>query len=69
MITVEVSLDADAVLATVRDTGSWRPAASAGFRGRGLALIGALSELSVTRSETGTAVTLRRRLSRSDQPG
>jgi DNA-binding response OmpR family regulator/anti-sigma regulatory factor (Ser/Thr protein kinase) len=64
-ITIEVSLDDEAVLATVRDTGRWRPATEAGFRGRGLALIGALSELSVARSEQGTAVTLRRPLGRS----
>jgi hypothetical protein len=51
------------VVATVRDTGSWRPAGSAGFRGRGLALIGALSELSVARTQEGTAVTLRRPIS------
>jgi CheY-like chemotaxis protein len=60
MITVEASLADDAVLVTVRDTGSWRPAVSGGFRGRGLALIGALTELSVARGDTGTAVTLRR---------
>ncbi|RSM59538.1 histidine kinase [Actinoplanes sp. ATCC 53533] len=65
VITIEVSLDDDAVRATVRDTGSWRPAGAAGFRGRGLALIGALSELSVARTESGTEVTLRRPLSRS----
>jgi signal transduction histidine kinase/DNA-binding response OmpR family regulator len=62
VITVEASVTDDAVLVSVRDTGSWRPASSAGFRGRGLALIGALSELSVTRSESGTTVTLRRAL-------
>ncbi|GAA2544412.1 hypothetical protein GCM10010435_11190 [Winogradskya consettensis] len=65
MITVEVSLVDDAVVATVRDTGSWRPATGPGFRGRGLALIGALSELSVVRSESGTSVTLRRPVNRS----
>ncbi|MET8148103.1 SpoIIE family protein phosphatase [Actinoplanes sp. NPDC049668] len=64
VITVEVSVGDDAVTATVRDTGSWRPATAAGFRGRGLALIGALAELSVDRSEGGTAVTLRRPVSR-----
>jgi signal transduction histidine kinase/DNA-binding response OmpR family regulator/anti-sigma regulatory factor (Ser/Thr protein kinase) len=64
VITVESSVDDEAVTVVVRDTGSWKPAASAGFRGRGLALIGALSELSVARSETGTAVTLRRPISR-----
>jgi hypothetical protein len=57
------------VLVTVRDTGRWRPAAAAGFRGRGLALIGALSELAVLRSESGTAVTLRRPLSAALQAG
>jgi signal transduction histidine kinase/DNA-binding response OmpR family regulator len=65
MITIEVSLDDDAVVATVRDTGTWRPARAQAFRGRGLALIGALSELSVARSETGTSVTLRRPLTRT----
>jgi signal transduction histidine kinase/DNA-binding response OmpR family regulator len=65
VITVEVSLDDDAVLATVRDTGNWRPAGAAGYRGRGLALIGALSELSVARTASGTAVTLRRPISRA----
>jgi anti-sigma regulatory factor (Ser/Thr protein kinase) len=64
VITVEAWVDDDAVLVTVRDTGSWRPATSAGFRGRGLALIGALSELSVARTETGTEVTLRRQITR-----
>ena len=64
IITVEVSLDDDAVLATVRDTGRWRPIGSGSFRGRGLALIEALSRLSVDRSETGTVVTLSRPLSR-----
>jgi anti-sigma regulatory factor (Ser/Thr protein kinase) len=64
-ITVEASLtDDDAVIVTVRDTGSWRPAGAGGFRGRGLALIGALTELSVARGDTGTSVTLRRPISR-----
>jgi signal transduction histidine kinase/DNA-binding response OmpR family regulator len=63
VITVEAAVTADAVLVTVRDTGRWRPSTGAGFRGRGLALIGALSELSVARTEAGTAVTLRRPLS------
>jgi signal transduction histidine kinase/CheY-like chemotaxis protein len=61
-ITLEVSVVDDAVVATVRDTGSWRPETMPGFRGRGLALISALAELTVDRSETGTAVTLRRTL-------
>ncbi|BCY14458.1 SpoIIE family protein phosphatase [Actinoplanes sp. L3-i22] len=61
-ITVEASTHHDAIVVTVRDTGRWRPAGDAGFRGRGLALIGALTELSVHRSPEGTAVTLRRPL-------
>ena len=63
LITVEATIEEDAVLVTVRDTGSWRPVAEGGFRGRGLALIGALTELSVARGPEGTAVTLRRPIS------
>ncbi|MEV6347198.1 SpoIIE family protein phosphatase [Actinoplanes sp. NPDC051851] len=63
VITVAGRLTGDAVVVTVRDTGSWRPATDAGFRGRGLALIGALTEFSVHRSPQGTEVTLRRPLS------
>ncbi|MEU4626265.1 SpoIIE family protein phosphatase [Actinoplanes sp. NPDC023801] len=63
-ITVTASMQPGAVLVTVHDTGSWRPATDAGFRGRGLALIGALTEMSVHRSGEGTEVTLRRLLSR-----
>jgi signal transduction histidine kinase/DNA-binding response OmpR family regulator len=63
VIVLQVSLDDEAVTATIRDTGRWRPETEPGFRGRGLALIGALAELTVYRSETGTAVTLRRPLS------
>ncbi|MEU8813989.1 SpoIIE family protein phosphatase [Actinoplanes sp. NPDC048796] len=65
VITVEAALVDDAVVITVRDTGTWRDTSSAGFRGRGLALIGALSELSVSRSAHGTSVTLRRPLSKA----
>jgi DNA-binding response OmpR family regulator/anti-sigma regulatory factor (Ser/Thr protein kinase) len=62
LITVEASIEDDVVLVTVRDTGRWRPATEGGFRGRGLALIGALTELSVSRGDGGSAVTLRRPL-------
>ncbi|MBB2942264.1 anti-sigma regulatory factor (Ser/Thr protein kinase) [Actinoplanes lutulentus] len=62
VIVVEASHTGDAVVVTIHDTGRWRPATDAGFRGRGLALIGALTELSVHRSPQGTAVTLRRPL-------
>ncbi|WP_328478659.1 SpoIIE family protein phosphatase [Actinoplanes sp. NBC_00393] len=68
VITVEASISDEAVLVTVRDTGHWRPATEAGFRGRGLALIGALTELSVHRSPEGTAVTLRRPLGAAVRP-
>ncbi len=61
-ITVEVGIVDGAVSATVRDTGRWRPESAAGFRGRGLALIGALAELTVQRAESGTVVHLRRPL-------
>jgi anti-sigma regulatory factor (Ser/Thr protein kinase) len=64
VITITAAVDDEAVLVRVRDTGSWRPPTAGGFRGRGLALIGALSELSVARSEQGTEVTLRRLISR-----
>ncbi|MDY7086740.1 MAG: SpoIIE family protein phosphatase [Actinomycetota bacterium] len=62
-ITVEASMAGDAVVVVVRDTGRWRSSESGGFRGRGLALIGALAELSVLNSAEGTSVTLRRPLS------
>ncbi|MBW6437943.1 SpoIIE family protein phosphatase [Actinoplanes hulinensis] len=65
VITVTASLDDGAVTVTVRDTGGWRAATDPGFRGRGLALIGALTELSVHRGVDGTEVTLRRPLTPS----
>ncbi|MEU7619319.1 SpoIIE family protein phosphatase [Micromonospora rifamycinica] len=61
-IAVEVSIVDRTVVATVRDTGRWRESTGAGFRGRGLALIEALGELTVRRTGEGTEVSLRRRL-------
>ncbi|MFC0006169.1 SpoIIE family protein phosphatase [Micromonospora siamensis] len=61
-IDVEVRLEDRTVVATVTDSGRWRESTGAGFRGRGLSLIRALGELSVTRTGRGTEVTLRRRL-------
>ncbi|TDC59202.1 response regulator [Micromonospora sp. KC207] len=61
-IGVEVTLVDGTVVATVRDSGQWRESTGAGFRGRGLALIRALGELTVSRTAEGTEVTLRRRL-------
>ncbi|MER7332444.1 MULTISPECIES: SpoIIE family protein phosphatase [unclassified Micromonospora] len=61
-IRVEVVIEDRTVVATVRDSGRWRESTGSGFRGRGLALIEALGELSVARTPEGTEVTLRRRL-------
>jgi anti-sigma regulatory factor (Ser/Thr protein kinase) len=61
-ITVEVSIAGGEVVVMVRDTGQWREAGDVGFRGRGLALIGALGELTVIRTPAGTTVRLRRQL-------
>jgi signal transduction histidine kinase/serine phosphatase RsbU (regulator of sigma subunit)/DNA-binding response OmpR family regulator len=62
VITVEATVDERAVTVVVRDTGGWRAATGAGFRGRGLDLIRALAELTVDRTPEGTSVTLRRPL-------
>jgi len=64
VVDVEVSIDEEAVVTTVRDSGRWRTPTTGGNRGRGLALIEALAELSLNRTAEGTAVTFRRRLSR-----
>ncbi|MDI5941415.1 ATP-binding protein, partial [Micromonospora sp. DH15] len=61
-IGVEVTIADGTVVATVRDSGQWRESTGAGFRGRGLALIRALGDLTVSRTAEGTQVTLRRRL-------
>ncbi|SCE64091.1 SpoIIE family protein phosphatase [Micromonospora mirobrigensis] len=61
-IDVEVTISDRTVVATITDSGRWRESTGAGFRGRGLSLIRALGELSVTRTGRGTEVTLRRRL-------
>ncbi|MEV1289979.1 SpoIIE family protein phosphatase [Micromonospora sp. NPDC049679] len=62
VVFVEVAIEDRTVVARVRDTGQWRAATEGGFRGRGLALIGALAELTVSRTADGTEVTLRRPL-------
>ncbi|MFK3980282.1 SpoIIE family protein phosphatase [Micromonospora sp. NPDC050397] len=61
-IMVEVAVADGVVAATVRDSGRWRESDDPGFRGRGLALIRSLGELSVNRTATGTEVTFWRRL-------
>ncbi|MBG6067335.1 SpoIIE family protein phosphatase [Micromonospora ureilytica] len=62
MISVEVAIEGRTVTAIVRDSGQWRESTGSGFRGRGLALIRALGDLSVRRTDEGTEVTLRRQL-------
>jgi anti-sigma regulatory factor (Ser/Thr protein kinase) len=62
VIGVEVTVEGRTVVATVRDSGRWRESAGAGFRGRGLALIRALGDLTVRRTAEGTELTLRRQL-------
>ncbi|GHJ55976.1 hypothetical protein Nm8I071_52830 [Nonomuraea sp. TT08I-71] len=61
-IGVEVTIEDRTVTATIRDSGRWRESSRSSFRGRGLALIQALGEMSVTRTENGTELVLRRRL-------
>ncbi|MFC0028328.1 SpoIIE family protein phosphatase [Micromonospora chaiyaphumensis] len=62
MIGVEVTIEDRTVTATVRDSGRWRESTGSSFRGRGLALIEALGEMTVTRTDDGTELVLRRRL-------
>ncbi|MFE9956848.1 SpoIIE family protein phosphatase [Micromonospora sp. NPDC005299] len=62
MIGVEVTIEDRTVTATVRDSGRWRESTGSSFRGRGLALIQALGEMTVTRTDDGTELVLRRRL-------
>ncbi|OZV79350.1 histidine kinase [Micromonospora echinospora] len=62
VIDVEVTIEDRTVSVTVRDSGQWRQSSGSAFRGRGLSLIRALGDLAVSRTATGTEVTLRRRL-------
>lgn len=59
---VEAALEDDEVVASVRDTGSWRDQRDQ-QRGRGLGIIeGLMDDVEVTRSPAGTIVRMRRRL-------
>ncbi|MFE9690521.1 SpoIIE family protein phosphatase [Micromonospora sp. NPDC005806] len=62
VISIDVTIFDRTVTATIRDSGRWRESTGSSFRGRGLALIQALGDLTVVRTDEGTAVTLRRRL-------
>ncbi len=62
---LEGSLADGEIVLTIRDTGGWRGAGNPD-RGRGFAMMKSLvDDVSVERDESGTAVTLRRRLKRS----
>ena len=59
---VEASVDADEVVATVRDNGSWRERRGS-HHGRGLSIIeGLMDRVEVSTEEGGTVVRMRRRL-------
>jgi anti-sigma regulatory factor (Ser/Thr protein kinase) len=59
---VEASVDDGEVVASVRDTGSWRDQRDQ-QRGRGLTIIeGLMDDVEVTRGPGGTIVRMRRRL-------
>ncbi|MET7969884.1 SpoIIE family protein phosphatase [Micromonospora sp. NPDC005305] len=61
-IGVEVTIEDRTVTARVRDSGRWKESTGSSFRGRGLSLIQALGEMTVTRTDDGTELVLRRRL-------
>jgi PAS domain S-box-containing protein len=61
---VEVGLEGDELVATVRDWGSWRKTRAASHRGRGLKIIeGIMDSADVTHDGDGTIVRMRRKLS------
>jgi anti-sigma regulatory factor (Ser/Thr protein kinase) len=57
---VSTEIDVGAVTIVIRDHGAWRPPISPGDRGRGLSLMHALADTTVTASPSGTTVTIRR---------
>jgi anti-sigma regulatory factor (Ser/Thr protein kinase) len=60
---VEASLDADELVATVRDRGHWREERRGTHRGRGLNIIeGLMDQVDVSTEQGGTVVRMRRRL-------
>ena len=54
-----VEVDHDAVTVTIRDHGTWRQPRVPTVRGRGLAMMDALAQTTVTASVRGTTVTIR----------
>jgi anti-sigma regulatory factor (Ser/Thr protein kinase) len=60
---LEVELDGDELVASVRDTGSWREHPGPTHRGRGLKIIeGIMDSFEVDQADDGTVVRMRRRL-------
>jgi PAS domain S-box-containing protein len=61
---VNVAIEGDELVASVRDWGSWRKSQAASYRGRGLKIIDGVMDCSdVVRDRDGTVVHMRRRLS------
>jgi anti-sigma regulatory factor (Ser/Thr protein kinase) len=60
---VRAEIDRHAVTVTIRDHGTWRQPRIPTVRGRGLAMMDALAETTVTASVRGTTVTIRCRYS------
>jgi anti-sigma regulatory factor (Ser/Thr protein kinase) len=57
---VSTEIDVGAVTIAIHDHGTWRPRRSPGDRGRGLSMMQALADTTVTSSADGTTVTIRR---------
>jgi anti-sigma regulatory factor (Ser/Thr protein kinase) len=58
-IDLTVELAGGRVTVVVRDYGEWRPGPTGPHRGRGLALLSALADTTVTSGRSGTTVTIR----------
>jgi anti-sigma regulatory factor (Ser/Thr protein kinase) len=59
--TVSTEFDGGAVTIVIQDHGLWRPPTSPTHRGRGLAMMRAVADTTVTASSHGTSVTIRSR--------
>ena len=57
---VSTEIDVGAVTIVIRDHGTWRQPIALGGRGRGLSLMHALADTTVTAASSGTTVTIRR---------
>jgi anti-sigma regulatory factor (Ser/Thr protein kinase) len=59
-IDVSTEIDVGAVTIVIHDHGTWRPLRDPEDRGRGLAMMRALADTTVTATASGTTVTIRR---------